>query len=162
MKSTSLFPPELAVDLRPRTCETLAISPGYQVYEPRSDCNPDWPLTHHPLPSSPQRWDYRFVHQVQWAVPAFRWKTLWARCTWQGIAGYWYQEGKTIAKLVLRICVLSELWVESLELVKLYFFLPASRIEFTLVQRAHDTVQLSCFVKIGRSHYFSLRNLQSN
>lgn len=58
--------------------------------------------------------------------------------------------------------MLSELWVESLELVKLYFFLPASRIEFTLVQRAHDTVPLSCFVKIGRSHYFSLRNLQSN
>lgn len=59
---------------------------------------------------------------------------LWARYTRQGIAGYDFKRAKPAAKLVLRICVLSELWVESLELVKLYFFLPASRIEFTLVQ----------------------------
>lgn len=62
----------------------------------------------------------------------------------------------------LKIFVLSGLWVESLELVKSYFFLPASGIKFTLVQRARDAVPLNCSVKMERSYYFSLRNQQSN
>lgn len=144
-----------STELYPRVIEFM--NQGLTV-EPRLTLNPPHPHCLY-LPSTEI---IGVSHQVQWTLPAFRWKMLWARYTRQGIAGYDFKRAKPAAKLVLRICVLSELWVESLELVKLYFFLPASRIEFTLVQWAYDTVPLSCFVEIGRSHYFSLRNLQSN
>lgn len=139
-----------------------AIAPGNCIFWAKvSLCIPGWPWTRHP----PHFTSSGLGLQACATSPSEQFlfldsDTLGKMCLWHGVTGYWSQQDKPSGRIWR--CVLSGLWVESLELAKLYFFLPASGIRLTSVQRAHDSVVLNCSVKIGRSHYFSLRDLQSN